>query len=192
MKITQTNPVVQFRDRAPPLQWCLKGKRSSCASGPFVPSQWLYCSSSPQFFTTLGKNPLQDLSSLLPSIRCSRFFFPPPPCPQPTCSINVHVLSYSLLLSHYVGLTTWWNRISGSAPSLLFAKARWVVSCECLNRLYIPTVHIVRRYQILGGKRFEEKSVLNTILDFEGTPTRWPEIFKAKKNPPVFKKVSSF
>ena len=148
---------------------------------------WSKSASGPEFPAPI--NPmLPEASSLRPLLSRNQLV--------PVVYMYFSTLSCSLTPppppSSYVGLTTWWNRISGSAPSFLCAKARWVVSCECLNRLYIPTVHIVRRYQILGGKRFEEKSVLNTILDFEGTPTRWPEIFKAKKNPPVFKKVSSF
>ena len=65
LKMTPINPVIQFHDRTPPLKWCLKGKRASCAPSPPLTSQRVYSSSSPRFWTAPGQNPPLDGSSLL-------------------------------------------------------------------------------------------------------------------------------
>ena len=135
VKITPINPAIQFQNRAPPLKWCPKGKRASYAPSPLLLSLCVCIFPPvPDFgLRPVKTRPKTGLSCPPESDAPRSFLFAPPPFPQPTCSCSVHVLRFSLFLSHppppspYVGLITWWYRISGFTPSLACAKARWVL-----------------------------------------------------------------
>ena len=82
---------------------------------------------------TIAKTRLRTGGSLfLQSDTSSSFLHTPSPSPQPTSSRSVlapsHMLTHSASPCPYVGLITWWYRISGSTPPLSCAKARRHIS----------------------------------------------------------------